>query len=321
MYKTKTLTLLLLALSFVAYSNSPTSINFINGSVNLAKNKAAVEGKLIFIDFTADWCTVCKFMDETTFRDHTIVSYLNSNYVPVKIDADDFDGVAYMRKFDVNSLPTFIILNSNGEEIGRYQKSIAPSNLIYLLEKYNSPENRRKYNVVPLVETQVMPTEVVSNPTPTERVIEDSSQETVFADPSPMNEKSSLSSEITDEYIIVDGEKVYMESDETVVLESIPDFEPFTSVQIPFEVAPPSVSAPTGRYTVQVGVFGDQNEMKKFMSNMTKVFRAPIESEPLLLDGKNMWRVYLGKFENRADAFALFDVLQQSQIDSFVKLL
>jgi thioredoxin-related protein len=53
--------------------------------------------KKIFIDVYTDWCGWCKKMDKATFNHPKIAKYLNENYYPVKLNAEqkediEFDG-------------------------------------------------------------------------------------------------------------------------------------------------------------------------------------------------------------------------------------
>ena len=44
--------------------------------------------KKIFIDVYTGWCGWCKKMDQTTFSDPAVVSYMNKNFYAVKLDAE-----------------------------------------------------------------------------------------------------------------------------------------------------------------------------------------------------------------------------------------
>lgn len=85
-----------------------------------AANKA--QPKKIIIDVYTDWCGPCKRMDATTFKDETIVKYINENFHPVKLDAEHgtdivFNGKTYKntnpgRKRSANELAAYLL---NGE--------------------------------------------------------------------------------------------------------------------------------------------------------------------------------------------------------------
>ena len=56
--------------------------------------------KKVIVDIYTDWCKWCKVMDEKTFTDAELISYLNSNYYMVKLNAEtksdiSFKGTAY----------------------------------------------------------------------------------------------------------------------------------------------------------------------------------------------------------------------------------
>ncbi len=117
--------------------------------VNLAsaKHKAAIEGKLYMVHFTANWCTPCKWMNSHTFTDDRVAQYLSDYYVPVKVNVDDFDGIVIKQKNNVQFLPTLLIFNSKGEEVGRFEEAIGPSKLMLILEENNIPTNREKIDL------------------------------------------------------------------------------------------------------------------------------------------------------------------------------
>ena len=139
----KKYTILLLALGFCLNGFGFSNPAFI-GSLPEAKYKAATEGKLYMVKFTAGWCMPCKWMDKNTFTDARVQKYISSNYVPVSIDVDDFDGMVIKQQYEVQVLPTIIIFNSQGEEVSRYAESLGPSRLLSILEQHNIPANSIK---------------------------------------------------------------------------------------------------------------------------------------------------------------------------------
>ena len=126
----------------VANNEPGNKVNFFAGSFELAKAKAGSEGKLFFVEFYADWCTPCKWMDKTTFRDDDVVDQLNNNYVPLKLDIESTEGQEFKSQYEVKILPTILIFNSQGRMIERIEKTLSSESMMSLLTFHNNPENR-----------------------------------------------------------------------------------------------------------------------------------------------------------------------------------
>lgn len=96
--------------------------------LNSALQEARNTDKNVFIDFYADWCPYCKELDEKTFQDTGVQDKLSQNYVAVKINTDDNPELA--SQYKVYSLPTLVILNSDGQEVKRYSGYISADDLL-----------------------------------------------------------------------------------------------------------------------------------------------------------------------------------------------
>ncbi|MDF1694219.1 MAG: thioredoxin family protein [Saprospiraceae bacterium] len=123
-------------------ANNRTTVNFSDVNVDEAIAKASEEGKLVLLDFYASWCTPCKWMEQTTFTDQRVTSTLNSNYVAIKVNIDDVEGFQMKNKYQVNFLPTILILSSEGKMVERIEQTMVADELLGILELHNSPENK-----------------------------------------------------------------------------------------------------------------------------------------------------------------------------------
>jgi thiol:disulfide interchange protein DsbD len=84
--------------------------------------QASHQGRPVMIDFTADWCTSCKEMEATTFRDPTVRTAL-SGAVLLRADvtANDADDKALLKRLDIIGPPTIAFFGPDGRERPRYR--------------------------------------------------------------------------------------------------------------------------------------------------------------------------------------------------------
>ncbi len=140
----KTLGLLLVAF-FLSTNLIFASDYFIQNNLEQAKQQAAQEGKLIFVDFWAEWCNPCKWMDEQTFSNPQVEEYLSNNYISVRVDIDNFQGYNLKEEYKIRYLPTLLVLNEKGELIKKYEESFAPSKLIKILKELNKGRQNKQH--------------------------------------------------------------------------------------------------------------------------------------------------------------------------------
>ena len=76
-----------------------------------ARAKAKSEGKLVVIDFTAEWCKPCKQMDAETWANPRVKNWLAKHAIAVKVDVDQEPKLA--QEFEVQAMPTVIILRND----------------------------------------------------------------------------------------------------------------------------------------------------------------------------------------------------------------
>lgn len=85
------LSLVLLCTSFASLSFAQNQINWVTWDE--AQELSETEKRKIFVDIYTKWCGWCKKMDKSTFRDSSIVKYINEHYYAVKFDAEDRNNI------------------------------------------------------------------------------------------------------------------------------------------------------------------------------------------------------------------------------------
>lgn len=92
-------------------------IDFFQGSFNEALEESKKTGKPIFMDAYAKWCGPCKRMAATTFKDESVGEYFNKNFINLKIDWEESEGISLRGKYNVSAFPTLFFIGGDGEVI------------------------------------------------------------------------------------------------------------------------------------------------------------------------------------------------------------
>jgi thiol:disulfide interchange protein len=85
-----------------------------NAGLADALRQARKEGKPVFIDFWASWCKNCQAMEKTTFKDAAVQARLENHLFIKYVSEDPVDPEtkAVMDRFNVQGLPTFVVLGA-----------------------------------------------------------------------------------------------------------------------------------------------------------------------------------------------------------------
>jgi thiol-disulfide isomerase/thioredoxin len=110
--------LLLLLLTFGAgHLAAQTGIQFSHTTFQEGLDKAAREGKLVFVDAYAEWCGPCKWMASNSFPDEAVGEFFNREFVSMKIDMEKGEGPALSKRFGVAAYPTLLFLDAEGDTL------------------------------------------------------------------------------------------------------------------------------------------------------------------------------------------------------------
>ncbi|RHX83753.1 tetratricopeptide repeat protein [Leptospira stimsonii] len=85
-------------------------------SVKTAFEKAKANGKPIFIDVYADWCTYCKTLKKEIYPKKEVQNEL-SKFVTLSLDGDTFPNLK--RKYGIEGYPSMLFLDQNGSLIDK----------------------------------------------------------------------------------------------------------------------------------------------------------------------------------------------------------
>lgn len=86
-------------------------------NLDAAHEEALKSNKPMLLVFDAEWCSFCKKMDQATFSDPAIVTYINNTFVPVHLSLEEHYRKA--EALEVDRIPATVALTPNADLIGR----------------------------------------------------------------------------------------------------------------------------------------------------------------------------------------------------------
>lgn len=94
-------------------------ITFIEGIWEDAKEKAELEGKLIFVDVYTDWCAPCKKMSKEVFTQAKLGEFYNKEFISIKVNAEKGHDLYLAKKWKIRAYPTLLFFTKEGKELSR----------------------------------------------------------------------------------------------------------------------------------------------------------------------------------------------------------
>lgn len=125
--------ILSLILCVAGVASAADTINWRSYEEGMVLSK--IEKKKVFLHFYADWCGFCRKMANTTFKDSSLINYLNDNFMPIMVNTDREPQTA--GNYGVVGLPTTVFLTEMGEPIFSVPGYIPTDTLMPMLKELN----------------------------------------------------------------------------------------------------------------------------------------------------------------------------------------
>lgn len=110
-------------------------VDFQELSLKDACQKARMENKPIFMDCYTTWCGPCKRMANEVFALKEAGVYFNKAFVCVKKDMEKTDGRTIAKQYGVDSYPTFLMINAEGELMHKFVGAMSLNKLVEQVEQ------------------------------------------------------------------------------------------------------------------------------------------------------------------------------------------
>jgi thioredoxin-like negative regulator of GroEL len=104
--------------SLLSKTSKPAKFGFIQDDFAKALSLARAQKKLVLVDFSARWCPGCVRYEKEVFSSPRF-SKITKNVVKLKMDVDSFENFAQVEKWNIQGIPTLILMNAEEQEITR----------------------------------------------------------------------------------------------------------------------------------------------------------------------------------------------------------
>jgi len=89
-----------------------------------ARQAAAQQHRLLLVHFWAPSCGPCMAMEKTVFNQRQVGEVVHANYVPVKLNVDDWQTTA--RQLGITSIPADVVMEPSGKVLARFNSPATP---------------------------------------------------------------------------------------------------------------------------------------------------------------------------------------------------
>lgn len=130
---------------FIPNGIAQNNFKFDESNYETILQKSKTEKKPIFLMLYATWCPHCAIMKSEVLQDTVVTNLLSKNYISAWQDVDKAEGIVLKKKFNITSLPAFIFLDSNENELYRLKGEYKTQAFIAEIQNALNPKQQLPY--------------------------------------------------------------------------------------------------------------------------------------------------------------------------------
>lgn len=136
--------------SFQANAQQKTSnpeIKFTTKTYKEVLATARISHQMVFVDAFATWCSPCKELRKTTFKDAKAAAYFNKHFINYSVDVEKGEGIELAKSWQIEGLPTLLIIDESGQVRSTHTGFVDGKGLMQFAKEAtesNQPKNRKR---------------------------------------------------------------------------------------------------------------------------------------------------------------------------------
>lgn len=130
---------------FIQNGIAQNNFKFDESNYETILQKSKAKKKPIFLMLYATWCPHCAKMKSEVLKDTVVTNLLSENYICTWQDIEEKEGILLNKKFNITSLPTFIFLDSNENELYRLKGEYKTPVFISEIQNALNPKQQLPY--------------------------------------------------------------------------------------------------------------------------------------------------------------------------------
>ncbi|MCH2042933.1 MAG: SPOR domain-containing protein [Saprospiraceae bacterium] len=270
-----------------------TEVSFSKTDWDSAKTKAISEKKIYFVDFDANYCATCRNMDETTYQSERLAEYMEGNVIANRVNIQDFDGVMWSQRYDIEALPTMLFFNEEGRLVKRVVGYKSAQQLLDIFRSIKSKNVSAEPIPTTQDETPMAEDNIPNNTVKPDVLLPKNNNETKIVNKSP--------SELDNVADILNPDRISNQPKGKGLFEISVDKQK------------------SDGYSIQVGVYSTYENLLNAVANLRKKFQKKTLIHVDEIGGKLVYKLLLGTFSSRRDASSFRSMLRSKGIDGMVR--